>query len=80
MKEVTKEQIDNAVDKISDEVSENIVNALIENIKVFEKIASKNKEDGNIMPYALYISTMHTAVQASTLILKETLYELLSED
>lgn len=73
MKKITREQIDEAIANVAN--SKDISGILLENIEAYDKI-----ENNNIKPYSLYMATMSTAVQVSVSILKESLYELLTDD
>lgn len=78
MKQITKEQIDETVSKVTTKVTENVSDLLIENIEMYEKNMNEtgNKE---MKKYSLYIATMTTALQMSVEIMKESLYDLFCE-
>lgn len=73
MKEITKEQIDKVITNVAN--TKDVSQILLNNIESYN-----NLDNDNLKPYSLYLATMSTAVQISTSIIKESLYELLTDD
>lgn len=73
MKEITKEQIDEVMAKVAN--TKDINQILLNNIESYN-----NLDNDDIKPYSLYLATMSTAVQISLSIIKESLYELLTDE
>lgn len=73
MKEITKEQIDKVITNVAN--TKDVSQILLDNIESYN-----NLDNDNLKPYSLYLATMSTAVQISTSIIKESLYELLTDD
>lgn len=72
MKEITKEQINEVMAKVAN--TKDINQILLNNIESYN-----NLDNDDIKPYSLYLATMSTAVQISLSIIKESLYELLTD-
>lgn len=72
MKEITKEQINEVMAKVAN--TKDINQILLNNIESYN-----NLDNDDIKPYSLYLVTMSTAVQISLSIIKESLYELLTD-
>lgn len=79
MKQITRKRIDETISKVATQMSQNISSVLIDNINLAESDMDKIGEQ-SMKDYILYIATMKTALQMSTTIMKETLYELLCDE
>lgn len=79
MKNITKDQIEETITKMSTKVSENVTEILIDNIRKYENGIDEIGGE-NMKQYCLYIATMNTALQMSVTIMKESLYELLCDE
>ena len=77
MNKITKEQIDEVLNKNILIVGENIPDELVEQIA--NNVEHMSEQDKNIQQFSIYLASTNVAVQAMTEIMKNTLYELLCD-
>lgn len=77
MDKITKEQIDEVLNKNILIVGENIPDELVEQIA--NNVEHMSEQDKNIQRFSIYLASTTVAVQAMTEIMKNTLYELLCD-
>ena len=77
MDKIRKEQIDNVIEKIMNEID--ICNEYAESIERFQEALDKD-EYKEIQGGSLYLATFSTAIGLSVRIIREALYELLCDE
>lgn len=77
MNKITKEQIDEVLNKNILIVGENIPDELVEQIA--NNVEHMSEQDKNIQQFSIYLASTNVAIHAATEIMKNTLYELLCD-
>lgn len=75
MKTLTKEQIEEVIDKIAHESTKDIIERLVSNIEVYQNECEKPV----IKQQSVALGAMNTATQINISILRDTLIELLCD-
>lgn len=73
MKEITEQQIEETINKISKAASNELYDKFVSNINVCVKACDENDLSHG---HAIYLASMNTAIELSKIILTETLIDL----
>lgn len=79
MKEITREQIDNALTEVNKVLSPDVPDMFIENIKKYEDMANTSDDANSLKQRTVEMAVMFTAIQYSNEAIRGVLTKLLCD-